>query len=155
MLLVVNELSDLVSEVLFSLLDTLALFVTNEALDRDVAAESLCGVLNVLGNLLVILSLNVLHINEAVVVIELAKLTGDNTIENLLGLTCHLGIVCELSLDDLLLIVENLCGNAGSVEVRSGICTNLESDVLCELCKLCVVSTIGVELNDLNHTITS
>ena len=44
----VDHLCDFVSEVFFSLLKTLALIVTVEVHDLDLAAESLCGVGNVL-----------------------------------------------------------------------------------------------------------
>ena len=120
-LLASGHLCDFLCKVLFSLLDTLALFEAEEASDGDVTTQLLSGSLNVLADLHVLV-LDVGHVNQAVVVVELADTTLNHLFLDGIGLLSVSRIVSDLSQQDVLLLFQNGSGNLIAVEVRSGVC---------------------------------
>jgi len=142
-----GQLGDFGSEVVFALLDAFALVIAVEAGDGDLAAQSLGGLFNILadGDAVV---LDIEHLQQAVVLVVLAKLAGDDAFQHLLGLVGHLGILCHLLLQDLLLLVQNGSGDGGSVKVRHIVGRDLQGNILGEFGKFGLVGDIGIKLDD-------
>ena len=129
-----GHLCDFVCKVLFSLLDAFALLKAVEVNDLDFAAHFLSSSCYVLANLHFVV-LNVGHIEQAVVVVELGDTAFNHLKLDLFRLLCVCRIVSDLSEENVLLFFDNGCGNALTREIRSGICADLESDILCEYCE--------------------
>ena len=142
---------DLFCEVVLTLLETLTLLKAIEVLDLDRAAELLSRSSGISGNRHLVI-LDILLLAEAVFLIELGELAHYHLLDDSFGLVLVFLVVGNLSLDDLLLLIESGLRNVLLVYVNSGnaCACKLERDVLCVCSELgsilyCVVC---LELNE-------
>ena len=142
-----GQFKGIVSEVLFSLLNALALVVANVACDLDVTAKLLSNGCNVLRNGHGVV-LNVSLLGKAVGLVELAESALNDVSKNVVGLVCHLGVLLHLLDEDSLLLSKNGCGNGLTVKVLNLHSGGLERNVPRTLREALLVSNVGIEAYD-------
>ena len=114
LLALVHLSGDFRSEVFLLLLDAFALLKANCINEADLAAERLCGGLDVLldGQRAV---LDEALLQQAVLFIELADLAGSDLVLDFRGLVRHLRIVVHLRDEDLLFLIQHGIGHLALV----------------------------------------
>ena len=126
--------SDLGGEVLLLLLDALAGLEANGGDELHGTAQLLGGVGNVvLHGALEQVAADELHLQQAVLLVELVHLAHDDLLLDLGGLGGHLGIAVHQSQGDLLLLGQDVLGDLGLIPeagIQSG---DLHGDVLADL----------------------
>ncbi len=143
-------LGDLFGEVLFLLLQALALLEAIEGLHLDGATHFLGH----LGHVLLHGDLVLLHeglLHQAVLLIELAQLAHDDAFLHLVGLGGHLGVVGQGEQLDLLLLVQGLLADVGLVQIGGVHGGDLHGQVLAQLDDLLVLLQAGGDLHVQQH----
>ena len=125
---------NLISEVLFLLLDALTLDVVNGVHEGDLAAQLLGSVSNVASHIaLKQVGADKLLLQQADLLVEGVHLTGSDLLLDLGRLVSHLGIVVHQSNLNGQLLVDLSLGHLGLIPVLSAHSSDLHSNVLTDL----------------------